>query len=95
MERGTGDVEAVQTGGDRERTVNILEDTEKRVLVMGGLSDPKVLLEGGELVDEGERSNRRMGRGKVRRSVDEDKVATTKGRESARDGAHTLKKRTL
>ena len=67
VERGTGDVEAVQAGGDRERTVNILEDTEKRVFVMGGLSDPKVFPKGGELVDERERSNRRMGRGRVRR----------------------------
>ena len=49
VERGTGDVEAVQTGGDRERTVNILEDTEKRVFVMGCLSDRKVLSKGGEL----------------------------------------------
>ena len=37
VERGTGDVEAVQTGGDRERTVNIFEDTEKRVFVWGAL----------------------------------------------------------
>ena len=95
VERGTGDVEAVQTGGDRERTVNILEDTEKRVFVMGGLSDPKVFPKGGELVDEGERSNRRIGRGRVRKSVDEVEVATAKGRESARDGAHTLKESTL
>ena len=95
VEGGTGDVEAVQAGSDRERTVNILEDTEKRVLVMGGLSDPKVLPKGGELVDEGKRSNRRMGRGRVRRSVDEVEVATAKGRKSARDGAHTLKECTL
>ena len=95
VERGTGDVEAVQPGSDRERTVNILEDTEKRVFVMGGLSDPKVLPEGGELVDVEEKSNGRMCRGRVRRSVDEVEVATAKGRESARDGAHTLKESTL
>ena len=95
VERGTGDVEAVQAGSDRERTVSLLEDAEKRVLVVGGLSDSKVLPEGGELVDERKRSNRRMGRGRVRRSVDELEVATAKGRKSARDGAHTLKESTL
>ena len=67
VERGTGDVKPVQAGSDRERTVDILEDVEKRVFVMWGLSDPKVLPEGGELVDERERSNRRVGRGRVRR----------------------------
>ena len=67
VERGTGDVEAVQAGSDGERTLNILENAEKRVLVMRGLSDPKVLPEGGELVDERERSNRRVGRGRFRR----------------------------
>ena len=71
VERGTGNVKPVQAGSDRERTVNILEDAEKRVLVMRSLSDPKVLPEGGEPVDERERSNRRMGRERVRRSVDE------------------------
>ena len=95
VERGTVNVKPVQPGSDRERTVNILEDTEKRVLVMGGLSDSKVLPKGGELVDEGKRCNRRMSRGRVRRSVDEVEVATAKGRESARDGAHTLKESTL
>ena len=95
VEGGTGNVKPVQPGSDRERTVNILEDTEKRVLVMGGLSDPKVLPKGGELVDEGERCNRRMGKRRVRKSVDEVEVATTKGRESTRDGAHTLKESTL
>ena len=67
VERGTVDVEAVQAGSDRERTVDIREDAEERVFVMWGLSDPKVLPEGGELVDERERRNRRMGRGRVRR----------------------------
>ena len=67
VERGTGNVKPVQTGSDRERTVNILEDTEKRVFIMWGLSDSKVLPEGGELVDEGKRCNRRMSRGRVRR----------------------------
>ena len=95
VEGGTGDVEAVQAGSDRERTVSLLEDAENRVLVGGGLSDSKVLPEGGELVDERKRSNRRMGRGRVRRSVDEVEVATAKGRKSARDGAHTLKESTL
>ena len=71
VEGGTGDVEAVQAGSDRERTVNIFEDAEKRVLVMKQSSDPKVLSEGGELVDKREKSNRRIGRGRVRRSVDE------------------------
>ena len=54
-----------------------------------------MLPEGGELVDERERINRRMGKKRVRRSVDEVEVATAKGRKSARDGAHTLKKSAL
>ena len=67
VEKGTGDVEAVQAGSDRERTVDILEDAEERVFVMWGLSDSKVLPKRGELVDEGKRCNRRMSRGRVRR----------------------------